>query len=71
MKITVNIFTIAYKEIESEETIGKQGQELFIGKLRHKNSFVVANQLPQYSQEDQILREIRNNFANTVSELVE
>ena len=70
MKITVIFFTITYKEIDSVETIGKAGQEIYVGKLKHKNNYVVSNQLPKYSQEDKTLREIRANFTTSLNELL-
>ena len=70
MKITVILFTITYKEIDSVETIGKAGQEIYIGKLKHKNNYVVSNQLQKYSQEDKTLREIRANFTTSLNELL-
>jgi hypothetical protein len=71
LKVVVHFFTINYREIEQVDTVGRFAQEVCIGRIKHRNLFVVASQLPEYSSEERALREVRGKFASTVQQLLE
>lgn len=49
-RIGISNFTINCREIEGVEREGNTGNEIIIGYLRHRNTYVIANKIPEYSE---------------------
>jgi hypothetical protein len=45
-------FTVNCREIEKVEREGTPGNEIIIGYLRHRNTYVIANKIPEYSESE-------------------